>query len=151
MQKYLTQEGLEKLKKELDYLKTVKRTEIAERLKHAIAFGDLTENAAYHEAKEAQGFLEGRILDLEEEIRNSVIISDEKKKDSVNIGSTITLEKNGEKLKFKIVGVQEADPTGGKISNESPLGRAILDRKKGEVVEVETPLGRTKYKILKIE
>ena len=139
------------MKKELDYLKTVKRKEIRERLERAIAFGDLTENAAYHEAKEAQGFLEGRILDLGEEIRNSVIISDEKKKDLVSIGSTVTLEKNGEKLKFKIVGVQETDPTGGKISNESPLGRAILDRKKGEIVEVETPSGRTKYKILKIE
>ncbi len=151
MTKYITKEGLEKLKKELEYLKTVKRKEIAERLEKAISFGDLSENAAYHEAKEAQAFLEGRILELQEAINNSAIISEEKKKDIVDIGSTVLLEQNGEKLKFQIVGAQEANPSEGKISNESPLGKALLNRKKDEIIEVETPSGKIKYKIKKIE
>ena len=155
MTKYITKEGLEKLKQELDYLKTTKRKEIAERLKQAIAFGDLSENAAYHEAKEAQAFMEGRILELEEIVRNAVIISNGKNKDAVNIGSTVALEMvacdKKEKFKFTIVGMQEANPSEGKISNESPLGKALLGRKKDETVEVDTPTGKIKYKILKIE
>ena len=155
MTKYITKEGLEKLKQELDYLKTTKRKEIAERLKQAIAFGDLSENAAYHEAKEAQAFMEGRILELEEIVRNAVIISNGKNKDAVNIGSTVALEMvacdKKEKFKFTIVGMQEANPSEGKISNESPLGKTLLGRKNGETVEVETPTGKIKYKILKIE
>lgn len=153
MTKYITTEGLEKLKKELEYLKTVKREEIRERLERAISFGDLTENAAYHEAKEAQGFLEGRILELEEIIRSAVIISNGNRKDIVNIGSLVILQRiqDKEKLEFKIVGAQEASPTEGRISNESPLGSVLLNKKKGDVVEVEAPAGKTKYKILKIE
>ncbi len=151
MVKYLTLEGLEKLKKELGYLKNEKRKEIAERLGQAISYGDLTENAAYHEAKDAQAFTEGRILELEEIIRSSVIISNEQKKDAVSVGSTVMLELDGEKIKFKIVGAQESNPSEGKISNESPLGKALLNKRKGEIAEVEAPCGKVKYKILKIE
>ncbi len=151
MTKYITKEGLEKLKEELNCLKTVKRKEIAEKLKHAISFGDLSENAAYHEAKESQAFLEGQILDLQEVIHNSVVISGTKNKDVVDIGSTVEIEKDNEKLKFQIVGAHESNPSEGKISNESPLGKALLSRKRGEVVEVEAPTGKIKYKIRKIE
>jgi len=151
MTKYITKEGLEKLKEELNYLKTVKRKEIAEKLKHAISFGDLSENAAYHEAKESQAFLEGQILELQEAIHNSVVISGAKNKDVVDIGSTVEIEKDNEKLRFQIVGAHESNPSEGKISNESPLGKALLNRKRGEIIEVETPTGKIKYKIRKID
>lgn len=151
MQKYLTQEGLEKLKKELEYLKTVKRKEIAKTLERAISFGDLTENAAYQEAKEAQGFLEGRILELEEIVRSAVLISNQKKKDFVQIGSFATVKCDRKKEKFQIVGPEEAKPWEGKISYSSPLGGALLNRKKGEKFEVNTPEGKREYKVLKIE
>ena len=151
MQKYLTPEGLEKFKKELDELKDVKRKEIARRLKEAISFGDLSENAAYHEAKEAQGFLEGRILELEEIIRNAVVISGQKKKELVQIGSLVTLKIDGKKEKFQIIAPEESNPFQGKISYQSPLGKAILNRKNSEKFEVSTPEGKKEYKILKIE
>mgnify|MGYP001103852068 CR=1 FL=1 len=151
MKKYLTPEGLEKLKKELEYLKTVKRREIAERLKHTASFGDLTENAAYLETKEAQGFLEGRILELENLIKSAKVIKKNKRNDIIQIGSTVILSSGIKKEKFQIVGVAETDPSEGKISADSPLGKALLDRKKGEVFEIETPQGKIKYKILKIE
>jgi len=151
VQKYLTPEGLEKFKKELDELKDVKRKEIARRLKEAISFGDLSENAAYHEAKEAQGFLEGRILELEEIIRNAVVISGQKKKELVQIGSLVTLKIDGKKEKFQIIAPEESNPFQGKISYQSPLGKAILNRKNSEKFEVSTPEGKKEYKILKIE
>lgn len=151
MKKYLTREGLEKLKKELEYLKTIKRKEIAKALEKAISFGDLTENAAYQEAKEAQAFLEGRILELEDIIEKAVIISNQKKKDIVQIGSIVTVKSDGEKEKFQIVGPEEAKPLEGKISYQSPLGKSLLNKKSGEEVEVITPQGKIKYKILKIE
>ena len=147
---YLTFEGLEKLKKELEYLKTVKRREIAQRLEKCLAFGDLTENAEYSEAKEAQAFLEGRILELEDLIRNAVII-DEKQKDYVQISSTVLVSTDEKKEKFKIVGAEEANPLEGKISSDSPLGKALLNKSKGAIVEVDTPQGKIQYKILKIE
>ena len=147
---YLTFEGLEKLKKELEYLKTVKRKEIAQRLEKCLAFGDLTENAEYSEAKEAQAFLEGRILELEDLIRNAVII-DEKQKGSVQIGSTVLVSTDEKKEKFKIVGAEEANPLEGKISSDSPLGKTLLNKSKGAIVEVDTPQGKIQYKILKIE
>ena len=152
MEKYLTLEGLEKLKKELIYLKTVKRKEIAERLEKSIAYGDLTENSEYHETKEAQGFLEGRILELEDLLNNAVLIPPaEKKKGLAQIGSTILVKAGSEKERFRIVGAKEANPLEGKISADSPLGKAILNQTKGVMVEVETPQGRVQYKILKIE
>jgi len=151
MEKYLTPEGLEKLKKELKYLKEVKRKEIAERLEKSISFGDLTENSEYHETKEAQGFLEGRILELEDLINNAVIVPLEKQKGLAQIGSTILVKTGPNKEKFKIVGAAEANPLEGKISADSPLGKAILNQTKGVMVEVETPQGRVQYKILKIE
>ena len=151
MQKYVTAEGLEKLKKELTYLKEVKRKEIAERLESCIAFGDLTENAEYHETKEAQAFLEGRILELEDIVNNAIVVPSNKKKGLAQIGSTILVKAGSIKEKFKIVGAEEADPLAGKISADSPLGQALLNQPKGVVVEVPTPGGKLQYKILKIE
>ena len=152
MEKYLTPEGLEKLKKELQYLKTVKRKEIAERLEKSIAYGDLTENSEYHETKEAQGFLEGRILELEDLLNNAVLIPPAEKQNGLaQIGSTVLVKAGSEKERFRIVGAKEANPLEGKISADSPLGKAILNQTKGVMIEVETPQGRVQYKILKIE
>jgi len=152
MEKYLTPEGLEKLKKELQYLKTVKRKEIAERLEKSIAYGDLTENSEYHETKEAQGFLEGRILELEDLLNNAVLIPPAEKQNGLaQIGSTVLVKAGSEKERFRIVGTKEANPLEGKISADSPLGKAILNQTKGVMIEVETPQGRVQYKILKIE
>jgi len=151
MAKYLTPEGLEKLKKELDYLKKVKRKEIAEMLKHAASFGDLTENAAYQEAKEAQGFLEGKISELEKLIKEAKIVEKIGGAGWVQIGSIVILNSAKKKQKFKIVGATEANFLEGKISIDSPLGKALLNKPEGAIVEVETPQGKMKYKILKIE
>lgn len=145
----LTPEGLEKLKKELEYLKTTKRKEIAERLKQAIAFGDLSENAAYHEAKEAQGFLEGRILELTETVREAKIIQ-KSVSGRVALGSKVLLEVDNEKEEFEIVGPNEANPIKGRISDVSPLGNELMGKKAGDSGELKTPAGKTKYKILKI-
>jgi len=150
MEKYLTPEGLEKLKKELSYLKTVKRKEIAERLEKCLAYGDLAENSEYHETKEAQGFLEGRILELEDLLKNAVVV-EEKQKNVIHIGSTILVQSGADKATFKIVGAEEADPLVGKISIDSPLGKALFNKSKGVDVKVETPGGKIKYKILKID
>ncbi len=151
MTKYLTQEGLEKLKKELDYLKNIKRKELAKRLEEAISFGDLSENAAYHEAKESQGFLEGRILELENIIKNSEVISTNKNHDEVRVGSVVEVKFEGKKEKFQIIGPEESSPLEGKISHSSPLGKALLNRKEGEKIEINTPSGKKEYKILKIQ
>lgn len=151
MKKYLTKEGFEKIKSELEYLKNVKRKEIAERLRHAIGFGDLSENAAYQEAKEAQAFMEGRILELEEMLRNVKVIQEKNHTGVAGLGSEVWLEKDGEEEKFKIVGANEADPLGGKISSESPLGKTLLGKRVGEAISINTPNGKTKYKILRIE
>ena len=150
--KYLTKEGLEKLKKELEILKGAKRQEIAERLEKSLAFGDLTENAEYHETKEEQAFIEGRILELEELIRNATVVSEEAdNKAYAQIGSTVLVSSGAKKEEFKIVGMEEADPVAGKISINSPLGQAFFNQPKGAVVEVQTPKGIAQYKILKIE
>jgi len=145
-QNYITKEGLEKLKEELKFLQRTKRKEISERLQKCLAFGDLTENAEYHEA-----FMEGRVLELEEAIRNAVTVSGEKNKDWVQVGSTILVSLGSQKEKFKIVGAEEAHPLEGKISANSPLGKAALNKRSGEVVLVQTPQGKLEYKILKIE
>lgn len=151
MTKYLTPEGLEKLKKELNYLKKVNRKEIAERLKQTASLGDLSENAAYDEAKEAQAFLEGRILELEETIRRAEVVKKIDKAGWVQLGSTVIVSSNNEEERFKIVGTAEADPLKGKISMDSPLGKALLDKPEGATVTVDAPNGKIKYKIIKIE
>lgn len=151
MEKVITQDGLEKLKKELEYLKTVKRREIAERLEKCISFGDLTENSEYHETKEAQGFLEGRILELEDIVKNAVIVPDEVKTKFAQVGSTVLVKAGANTEEFKIVGAEEANPLEGKISVDSPLGKALLNQPKGVIVEITTPEGKLHYKIVKIE
>lgn len=150
-QTYLSPEGIEALKKELQELKTKKRQEIAKRLQEAKDLGDLSENAEYFEAKEAQSFNENHIAELEELLKNAVIIETSSEEDIIRVGSTIEVKSNNGAEIFKIVGSAEAKPQEGKISNESPLGRAFLGRKIGDEVEVKTPGGITKYKIIKIE
>ena len=148
----VTREGLEKMKKELDELRSTKRTEIAQRLKAAIAMGDLSENSEYDEAKNAQAFLEGRILQLEQQIRTAQVI-ETVTKDRVDVGSTVVIEDMEEHLKEKvtIVGSTESNPFEGRISNESPVGRALMGAKAGDTVEAETPNGVLKYKVISIE
>ncbi|MDP2927177.1 MAG: transcription elongation factor GreA [bacterium] len=150
-EKYLTSLGLANLKEELNHLRDVERKEMAERLKQAISFGDLSENAAYHEAKEAQGFLEGKILELERIIRSARIIKETNQKDYVEIGSKILLLLDDQEMQLEIVGPNEANPLKGKISGESPLGQAILRKRKGESGEIKIGDNKTKYKILEIQ
>lgn len=144
-----TAEGLEKLKKELDYLKTTKRREIAQRLKEAIAFGDLTENAAYHEAKESQGFLEGRILELQKNIKGAKVIQ-KSSSGIVSVGAWVSLEIDDEKQKFEIVGPSEADSLQGKISDASPLGKALMGKRAGESGSLEIANRKIKFKIVSV-
>jgi transcription elongation factor GreA len=149
---YLTAEGEAKLKAELEELKGPRRQELSVRLRSAIQMGDLSENADYHQAKEDQGFLEGRIQELEHVLRNAVIIQKNGSKDVVSVGSQVTIQEGSFPTEtYHVVGAKEADPRNGKISNESPIGRALMNHKVGEVVEAETPAGKIKLKILKIE
>ncbi|MCA9979366.1 MAG: transcription elongation factor GreA [Anaerolineales bacterium] len=151
---YLTPEGMAKIKEELEYLKNVRRPEIAEKLRLAIAEGDLKENADYHDAKEQQGLAEGRIRDLEDSLRRSKLIEDRGPSNTVRVGSTVTIAEVGfedEEEIYRIVGVHEANPTEGFISNESPIGSALLGAKKGQAVKVETPRGILEFKVLKID
>lgn len=145
-----TLEGLEKLKKELSFLKTGKRQEIAESLKHAIAFGDLKENASYHEAKEAQGFLEGKILELEKILKNAKVIQKNINNDFVSLGSKVLLSLDNEEIEFEIVGPNESDPVKGRISDQSPLGIELMRKRKDQTGQFKTPNGILKYKILEI-
>ncbi|MBR3623688.1 MAG: transcription elongation factor GreA [Selenomonadaceae bacterium] len=148
----LTKDGYDKLVEKLNYLKSVRRIEVAERLKAAIALGDLSENSEYDDAKNEQAFLEGEILDLEKKIRNSDIIKSESS-DTVQMGSKVTVldTELEEEETYMVVGSTEADPDEFKISNESPLGSAILGGKKGSIVEVHAPAGIIKYKIVDIK
>lgn len=148
----VTREGLEKMQKELDELRSTKRAEIAQRLKAAIAMGDLSENSEYDEAKNAQAFLEGRILQLEQQIRTAQVI-EKVAKDRVDVGSTVLIEDMEEHLQEKvtIVGSTESNPFEGRISNESPVGRALMGAKAGDTVEAEAPNGVLKYKVISIE
>ena len=150
----LTKEGYDKLEEELNYLKTEKRTEVAERIKIALGFGDLSENSEYDEAKSAQAENENKIAELEAKLRNAKII-DEKEIDTktVQIGNTIELhdEEFDEDIEYTIVGSTEVNLAENKISNESPIGKALLGRKKGETVEVDAPDGIIKFKILSIK
>ena len=148
---YLTPEGEIKLKAELAELTGHKREELAQRLRSAIQMGDLSENADYHKAKEDQAFLEGRIQEIEAILRTAVIIG-KKQSDTVTVGSSVTIqEHNFAPETYHVVGAREADPRNGKISNESPIGKALMDHRAGDIVETETPDGKIAFKILKIE
>jgi len=149
MAKYLTREALEKFKKELDYLENIKRKEIAEQLKNAISFGDLSENAAYIEAKEAQSFLEGRILELRKTVSQAQLMH-KKENGEIQIGSIVFVSSKDVKGKFQIVEPEEADVINGKISHYSPLGKALIGKTKGTELKIETPEGEIKYKIINI-
>ena len=151
----ITKEGLEKLKDEIETLSTVKRREVAERIKEAREFGDISENAEYDDAKNEQALLEQRISQLEERLRRSTVI-DSKDIDTteVGVGTTVHVkdQKSGDSQKFQIVGSAEADPMEQKLSNESPIGRALMGHKRNEVVSVDVPRGpKRKLKITKIE
>ena len=149
---YLTPEGEAKLKPELEDLKGPRREELAQRLRSAIQMGDLSENADYHKAKEDQGFLEGRIKEIEAILRNSVLIEKSANVGVVSIGSHVTIqEEDFDPETYHLVGPAEADPRNGRISHESPIGRALMDKKVGEIAETETPGGKIKFKIIKIE
>lgn len=150
MVKYLTPEGLEKLKKELEHLEKVERKEVVEKIRDSAAQGDLKENAGYHAAKEDQSFIEGRIIQLKEIINQAKVVG-KKKGGGVQIGSVVSLESEDGKEKFQVVESEEADILSGKISHKSSLGEALLDRKKGDTVEFETPDGVKKCKILGVE
>lgn len=150
MSEYISPEGLEKLKRELEQLKTEKRREIASRLEAAKALGDLSENAEYQEAKEAQSLNEVHIAELEEMLRDVVVITKPAHTSTVQIGSTIEVESGHGQETFTIVGSEEADPILGKISNESPMGRAFLGRGAGETVAIKTPRSNDTYRIRKI-
>ena len=147
---YLSKDGLEKLRTELEEMVTVKRPEIAQRIHDAKEHGDLSENAEYEDAKNEQAFVEGRIQTLEAIIKNATIIDENHSTDHVQIGSTVAVESDDGKESFTIVGSAEAKPAEGRISNESPVGRALLGKKKGEKVIVRVPAGDFAYKIVSI-
>ena len=146
---YVTSDGLEKLREELDDLVNVQRKKIAAALKEAKEFGDLSENASWDDAKERQAFIEGRIAEIENILKNAVAI-EKGKGDIVAVGSTVHVELEEDEQQFSIVGSTEADPELGKISNESPIGKALLGKKPGDEVEVQVPAGTITYKITKI-
>lgn len=150
---YVSKEKLEELKSQLHELKTTKRFEIAERLKKAKEFGDLSENFEYAHAKEDQEKLERDIFKMEDLIKNAQVITKSRSKNEVSVGLTVTIQtQGGEPMKFSIVGSQEANPNENKISNTSPIGKALLGKKAGETATVVTPRGKeVKYKIIEIE
>ena len=152
---FLTKEGYQKLADELEYLRTTKRLEVANRLHEAMEGGELIENAEYEAAKNEQAFVEGRIQELEMTLASARIIDEKGKKargDLVQVGSLVTIKEGGNASeKYSIVGVAEANPREGKISNESPIGKAILNHHAGETVNVEAPAGTFKVKIIKVE
>lgn len=148
---YLTSKGLSEAKVELEYLKKVKRAEIAQKIHQAREYGDLTENSEYDQAMEDQGMVENRIADLEAILKNPKVIEEKPDNDFVVIGSTVKIEMDDEVDEFTIVGRVEADPSKKRISNESPLGSSLLGAKKGEEVEVTTPIVKYKCKVLEIK
>jgi len=150
---YLTNDGLQRLQAELNYLKTTARDQLAKRLRTAIQQGDLSENADYIAAKEEQGFLEGRIMELEQIIRNVVIIDEnQRNRDVVDIGASITIQEGNFPVEtYQLVGPQEADPANGRISHESPIGKAMIGKRSGDEFLVSTPNGTVHFKIIKIE
>ena len=149
----MTYEGVKKLEEELEYLKTVKRKEITEKIKVALGYGDLSENSEYDEAKNDQAFTEGRIIQLENMLKNAVVVDEsEIPKDKVSVGSIVKVMdyEFDEEVEYTIVGSAEADPMNFKISNESPVGSALLGKKVGDVVEVAVPSGGSKFEVLEI-
>lgn len=151
----LTAEGLRKLEDELENLRSVKRQEVAERIKVAISYGDISENSEYDDAKNEQAFIEGRIIELEQMISTATLIDEtaKKKKGTVILGSTVIVKdmEFGNEETYTVVGTTEADPSQNRISNESPVGAAILGQKVNTVVQVHTPVGELSYKIVKIK
>ena len=148
----LTKEGAEKMRAELEDMKTNQREELAKRLRFAISQGDLSENADYHKAKEDQAFLEGKIREYEEKLAGAKIIDSGKNNGYVDVGTTVTIQEGSyPEEQYFMVGAHEANPSEGRISNESPIGKALLGHKAGDTVTVETPGGKTKFKILKVE
>jgi len=149
----LTPEGLRKLEEELEFLKTVKRKEVAERIKQAKEFGDLAENSEYEDAKNEQAFMEGRILTVEAMLRSAKVIDNhDVRSDVVTVGATVRIEDEaGEELNYTIVGSPEADPLHDRISNESPVGQALLGKRKGQTVTVKAPGGTIRYTIKAIK
>lgn len=151
---YITPEGKKKLEEELEHLTTVRRREVAEAIRSAKEEGDLSENSAYDEAKLQQGFLEGRIMQIEGQLRNAVLIEENgKSSDTIHVGSQVTVldEEWGEEETYSIVGSAEAEPSEGRISNESPIGKALLGHKVGDMVKAQTPGGVVSFKVVKIK
>jgi len=149
---FLTSEGMAKLREELEQLKGPRRRELARRLRSAIQMGDLSENADYHKAKEDQAFLEGRIQEIDFLLRNATVIEKGDSADVVGLGHQVTIQEEGMSPEtYHLVGAKEADPRKGRISNESPIGRALADRRVGDLVEVQTPGGTLRFKVLRIE
>jgi len=152
MKQYITKTGLEKLNKELKFLETVERKNVSDKLEKAASFGDLSDNAQYQEARIEKGFLERRIKQLRNMIATAIVVEDEgRNKDVIYIGSNVYVDIQGDKQKFKIVGANEADPLKGKISYQSPLGKVLMEKRKGQSVNFETPKGKTIVKILNVE
>lgn len=151
--KQMSREGYEKLEKELDYLITVRRAEVAQKLKEARSFGDLSENAEYDEAKNEQGILEATIAEMENTLANAEVVDDDSiSTNEVGVGSTIEIKRldNNKIEKFKIVGTTEANPIEGKISDDSPIGKASIKKKVGDVFIVEAPVGELKFEVISI-
>lgn len=148
---FLTPEGLKKLKEELEYLKTTRRAEVAEMIREAREGGDISESAAYEDAKQQQAFVEGQISDLERVLKDAVVI-EHKSNGMVGLGSKVTIEvAGGRRVDYVIVGSHEAQPRAGRISNESPVGKALLNRAVGERVPVDTPGGKVDYTIISVD
>lgn len=147
----LTEAGLEKLKKELETLEKVRRPEVIERIQEAAAHGDLSENADYAQAKEEQAMIEARIMELEDTIKNAEIIPKNHKKNVVTVGSTVTVQIGDNQRSYTIVGSGEANPSAGRISNESAVGRSLLGAKVGDKVHISTPAGNKEYDVVRIE
>lgn len=148
---YITPEGKRKLEEELEFLRTVRRPQVSELIRLAKEGGDITENAGYDEAKNEQGFVEGRILTIEAILHDAVILTEPQENDSVQLGSRVTVvDGDGEAYQYQIVGSAEADPFRGRISNESPVGRALMGHRAGECVVARTPAGNLRLTIMAI-
>lgn len=147
----ISKEGYEKLEKELEYLTKTRRAEIADRIEKAKELGDLSENAEYAEAKEEQAFNEGKIAEVTSLLKNLTVVENGSNKNKIGMGSKVTVKINGNEKQYEIVSFNEASPPEGKISNESPIGRAFLEKRKGDKVKVKTPNGEMEYEIIKIQ
>lgn len=149
----LSEEGLKKLEQELEHLKTVRRREVAERIRQAREFGDISENSEYEDAKNEQAFIEGRVLTLDKMLRNARIIEHNSQDGAVAVGSQVSVKdlEDGETYTYVIVGSTEADPTQERISNESPVGRGLLGHRAGEIVEINVPAGTLRLEILAVQ